>query len=341
MSYIGRVLRLAYFGLLGLLGALALLVSNAASDHPTCSSYLGLPQGEGNKAGMVFIEGGSFVMGSDRHRPEERFSHVIEVDGFWIDQHEVTNAQFARFVGVTGYETLAERGVHRKTHQSLYAPGSVLFIQPTNFDQRGRTQWWQYVNGANWRAPEGPGSSIKGRENHPVVHVAYEDALAYAHWLGRELPTEAQWEYAARGGRRGDDWSQAFDADGRPIANNWQGVFPAFDAREDGYGGTAPVGCFPPNGYGLSDMIGNVWEWTNDWYLPGHPREPVVNPTGPNILRVRLAPGASPSKVIKGGSYLCSPNFCSRYRSSARQPQEADLSAGHIGFRTVLNAPGP
>jgi formylglycine-generating enzyme required for sulfatase activity len=290
---------------------------------------------------MVFVGGGSFVMGSDRQRPEERSCHLVKVDGFWIDQHEVTNAQFARFVGATGYKTLAERGADPKTHQSLYAPGSVLFIQPTNFDHRGRTPWWKYVNGANWRAPEGPGSSIKGRENYPVVHVAYKDALAYARWLGRGLPTEAQWEFAARGDKQGDDWSQAFDGDGKPIANSWQGVFPAFNTQEDGYGNTAPVGCFPPNDYGLYDMIGNVWEWTSDWYVRGHEREPVVNPTGPNILRVRLTPGASPSKVIKGGSYLCSPNFCSRYRSSARQPQEADLSAGHIGFRTVLNAPGP
>ncbi|WP_229309108.1 formylglycine-generating enzyme family protein [Hyphomicrobium album] len=341
MSCVGDVLRIAYIGLLGPLGALAFLVGNANSAQPSCASYRGFPQDKGDKGGMVFVGGGSFVMGSDRQRAEERSSHVVKVDGFWIDQHEVTNAQFASFVGATGYKTIAERGVNPKTRQSLYAPGSVLFIQPTTFDQRGRTQWWKYVNGANWRAPEGPRSSIKGRENHPVVHVAYEDALAYARWRGRELPTEAQWEFAARGGKQGDDWSQAFDADGKPTANSWQGVFPAFDTREDGYTGTAPVGCFPPNDYGLYDMIGNVWEWTNDWYVPGHPREPVVNPTGPNILRVRLTPGASPSKVIKGGSYLCAPNFCSRYRSSARQPQEADLSAGHIGFRTVLNARGP
>jgi len=151
----------------------------------------------------------------------------------------------------------------------------------------------------------------------------------------------AQWEYAARGGRNdGEDWSQAFDKDGKPIANSWQGIFPVYNTEEDGYAGTAPVGCFPPNGYGLFDMIGNVWEWTSDWYVPAHPREEAVNPSGPSLMQVRVAAGQSPSKVIKGGSYLCASNYCSRYRATARQPQEVDLSAGHIGFRTVLNAPG-
>jgi formylglycine-generating enzyme required for sulfatase activity len=310
-----------------------------------CANYSGIPEGKGDHAGMVFIPGGSFVMGSDQERPEERFSHTVKVDGFLIDQHEVTNAQFAKFVDATGYKTLAERGVDPKTHPNmsgdLLSPGSMLFIQPTHLDRGGNlTQWWQYVKGANWLAPEGPGSSIKGKENHPVVHVAYDDALAYAHWLGRELPTEAQWEYAARGGRNeGEDWSQASDKDGKPIANTWQGIFPVYNTEEDGYAGIAPVGCFPPNGYELYDMIGNVWEWTSDWYVPSHPREEAINPSGPSLLQVRVAAGQSPSKVIKGGSYLCASNYCSRYRATARQPEEVDLSAGHIGFRTVLNAP--
>ena len=171
-----------------------------------------------------------------------------------------------------------------------------------------------------------------------MVHVAYEDALAYARWLGHSLPTEAQWEYAARGGRDGeDDWSSAFDADGKPIANTWQGIFPVLNSQDDGYAGTAPVGCFRPNGYGLYDMIGNVWEWTSDWYRPGHPRVPAAEPQGPSLVDIRLAPGQLPSKVIKGGSYLCAFNFCARYRPAARQPQEVDLSAAHIGFRTVRN----
>jgi len=318
----------------------------ATSSNRLCSTnYSGLPEVDGDKAGMAFIKGGSFVMGSDRERPEERFSHPVKVDGFWIDQHEVTNAQFAKFVEATGYKTLAERGIDPKSRpgmEQVSAPGSVLFIQPTALSRGGDlTQWWQYVKGANWLQPEGPGSSIKGKENHPVAHIAYEDALAYAHWLKHELPTEAQWEFAARGGHKdGEDWSQAFDNDGKPIANSWQGIFPVYNTEQDGYLGTAPVGCFPQNGYGLYDMIGNVWEWTSDWYVPGHPREEQTNPIGPNLLQVRVAAGQSPSKVIKGGSYLCASNFCSRYRSSARQPQEIDLSAGHIGFRTVLNASG-
>jgi formylglycine-generating enzyme required for sulfatase activity len=338
---------IANAGLVAAAGILAALVlaGNAGAAEPiaNCASYSGIPQGDGDKAGMVFIPGGNFVMGSDRERPEEQFSHNVKVDGFWIDQHEVTNAEFAEFVAATGYKTLAERGIDPKTHpgmEALSAPGSVTFVPPTKLGRGGDlTQWWQYVKGANWRAPEGPGSSIEGKDNHPVVHVAYEDALAYAKWRGHELPTEAQWEYAARGGMEiGDDWSQAFDKDGKPIANSWQGIFPVYNTEADGYAGTAPVGCFPPNGYGLYDMIGNVWELTSDWYVPGHRREAALNPAGPSLLEVRVAVGQSPSKVIKGGSYLCANNFCSRYRASARQPQEVDLSAGHLGFRTVINA---
>jgi formylglycine-generating enzyme required for sulfatase activity len=296
---------------------------------------------------MVYVPGGTFTMGSDRQRPEEQFTHVVHVDGFWIDQHEVTNAQFEKFVQATGYVTLAERGVDPKTHpgmsKDLLVPGSMLFIQPTRIDRGGDiTQWWQYVPGANWREPEGPGSSIKDRENHPVVHIAYEDAVAYARWLGHELPTEAQWEFAARGGKDGvDDASQAYDANGKPIANTWQGIFPVYNSEDDGYAGTAPVGCFKPNGYGLYDMIGNVWEWTSDWYRPGFSADSETNPTGPSLLELRLAVGQSPSKVIKGGSYLCASNYCARYRASARQPQEVDLSTGHVGFRTIVNAPSP
>ena len=331
-----------------IVGLLSVTPTVQAEPSPeSCASYSGLPSGDGDRTGMVFVPGGSFAMGSDREHPEERFSHVVRVDDFWIDRYEVTNAQFKEFVKATGYVTLAERGLDPKTHpnmsEDLTAPGSVLFIQPTKLDRGGDiTQWWQYVKGANWREPEGPGSSIEGKDNYPVVHLAYEDALAYARWRGRDLPTEAQWEYAARGGREsGDDWSEAFDKDGKPIANSWQGIFPVYNTEQDGYAGPAPAGCFAANSYGLYDMIGNVWEWTADWYVPGHRREAALNPNGPTLLEVGVAAGQAPRKVIKGGSYLCSSNYCARYRAAARQPQEVDLGAGHIGFRTVLNGPRP
>jgi formylglycine-generating enzyme len=326
--------------------ALALCFGDVRAAAPKdCTGSAEAPAETGDKAGMVFIPGGSFIMGSDREHPEERFSHEVRVDGFWIDRHEVTNAEFAEFVKATGYVTLAERGLDPKTHpnltEDLAAPGSVMFVPPVRLDRGGDiTQWWQYIKGANWRAPAGPGSSIEGKDNYPVVHVAHEDARAYSKWRGRDLPTEAQWEFAARGGRDiGEEWSEAFDKDGKPIANSWQGIFPVYDTEQDGYGGPAPAGCFPPNAYGLHDMIGNVWEWTADWYVPSHAREAALNPSGPSMLELHVAAGQAASKVIKGGSYLCASNYCSRYRATARQPQEVDLSAGHLGFRTVLNKP--
>jgi sulfatase modifying factor 1 len=335
----------AAFGTASLMiGTFANAQKHVGSGEPgTCAAYSGLPSEDNDTAGMMFIPGGTFVMGSERHRPEERVTHTVRVDGFWIDRHEVTNAQFREFVAATGYITLAERGLNAETHlgmpNELLAPGALVFIAPANLAGGARiTQWWQYVAGANWRAPAGPGSSIVGKDNHPVVNVAYEDALAYAHWRGRELPTEAQWEFAARGGRDGeDDWSSAFGPDGKPIANTWQGIFPVYNTNEDGYAGSAPVGCFKPNGYGLYDMIGNVWEWTNDWYRPSHPRDEALNPRGPELQEIPFARGQSPSRVIKGGSYLCASNYCARYRPAARQPQEIDLGAAHLGFRTVSN----
>jgi len=328
------------------IGALATGAGDAAkAELGSCEAYSGLPSDQGGTAGMAFVAGGTFKMGSERHQPEERFIHEVRVDGFWIDRHEVTNAQFRQFVDATGYRTLAERGLDPKTKPGMpkeaLVPGSVVFIQPNDVKQGGRiTQWWQYVPDANWRQPTGPGSSIAGKDNHPVVHIAHEDALAYARWRGRELPTEAQWEFAARGGGDGDDdWSSAFDADGKPIANTWQGIFPVLNTKDDGYAGSAPVGCFKPNGYGLYDMIGNVWEWTADIYRPGHRRESAVNPTGPDLVTLRVVTGLPISRVIKGGSFLCGSNFCARYRPAARQPQETDLSAAHLGFRTVLNRP--
>jgi sulfatase modifying factor 1 len=329
---------------------LALVPCAALGGERLCEGYGGLPQGFGSTAGMVAIPGGSFTMGDDDERLEERAAHRVTVAPFWIDRHEVTNAQFRRFVDATGYRTAAERGLSAQDHPGmppeLLVPGAVVFAVPAGLldlvDVRG---WWRYVAGADWRHPTGPGSSIDGKDNHPVVDVAHEDALAYARWLGRELPTEAQWEFAARGGLDGATygWGEAFyDPASGWKANTWQGVFPLKDNADDGYHGTAPVGCFAPNGYGLFDTIGNVWEYTRDRWVPGHPAEPATDPQGPPpaLAAGRGGTAASPV-VIKGGSFLCAPNFCARYRPSARQPQELGLGAAHLGFRTVLAQPSP
>ncbi len=324
---------------------LLLFPATVSAESVRCTSYSGTPGSSAETAGMVFIPGGAFRMGSDDQRPEERHAHSVRVDGFWIDEHEVTNAQFGDFVDATGYVTLAERGLDPRSRPSmpklLLEPGAIVFVKPTALRPGARlSRWWQYVKGANWRHPEGPDSSIKDKDNHPVVHIAYEDAIAYAKWRGRSLPTESQWEFAALGGRdASEDWSRPFDKAGNPIANTWQGIFPILNTNDDGFETTAPVGCFPANGYGLSDMLGNVWEWTRDWYRRGHAREAARNPVGPALHLIKLAPGQAPQRVIKGGSYLCASNFCSRYRPSARQPQEVDLGAEHVGFRTVLNRP--
>jgi len=338
--------------------ALAALPHWALSQVPTgasagggppdrlCKAYSGmpaLPQNEADRtAGMVWVDGGSFRMGSDRHYPEERPPRTAKVSGYWIDRHEVTNAQYARFVAATGYKTVAERGLNARDYPNLppeaLVPGSMVFVEPPK-NARVRMnsmEWWQYVPGADWRHPTGPKSSIAGRDNHPVVHIAYADALAYANWLGRALPTEAEWEFAARGGLNGKDfaWGDEQTPDGKWMANSWQGFFPFEDDAADGHHGTAPVGCYPPNGYGLFDMIGNVWEWATDRYQHGHRfSDGTVDPQGPASMAP--VPGGV-VRVIKGGSWLCSANFCARYRPAARQPQEADLGASHIGFRTVL-----
>jgi sulfatase modifying factor 1 len=333
--------------------AALLVVAGARADEAPpaglCNGYSGLPEGDGRHAGMVWIEGGRFTMGDDEERPEERAAHEVTVGGFWIDRHEATNAEFARFVEATGYRTVAERGLDPKDHPGmppeLLAPGAVVFAPPDGvLDLVNVNQWWRYVAGADWRHPSGPDSSIEGRDNHPVVNVAYEDALAYAEWAGRALPTEAQWEFAARGGLDGATYSwgeEYYDPVAGWRANSWQGFFPLKDDAEDGHAGTAPVGCFAPNGYGLFDMAGNVWEYARDWYVPEHPPSPATNPQGPDMaLAAQYAGPTGPSVVIKGGSYLCAPNFCARYRPAARQPQELSLGASHLGFRTVLNDPG-
>jgi formylglycine-generating enzyme len=306
-----------------------------------CKSYGGLPDArEGAVAGMVPMAGGQFRMGSDEHYAEEALARDVAVDAFWIDRHDVTNAQFARFVAATGYVTVAERTPDLQRHPDLPAAmrvaGSVVFEMPRG----GLAGRWRFVAGANWRQPEGPGSSVANKASHPVVHVAFEDAQAYARWLGHELPTEAQWEYAARGGLNAQTyaWGARFTPEGRPMANTWQGSFPIANTGDDGFLGTSPVGCFPPNAFGLFDMAGNVWQWTSTWYTPGHSGRSELNPTGPDEAASNdpRQPGV-PAKVIKGGSHLCAPNYCMRYRPAARQARETDSGTSHIGFRTVLS----
>jgi sulfatase modifying factor 1 len=289
------------------------------------------------RAGMGWIAAGAFTMGSAAFYPEERPVQRATVGGFWIDEHPVTVAEFERFVAATGYLTLAERVPDPRLYPGAAAedlvPGSLVFTPPAHpvpLDDLRR--WWSWVPRASWRHPEGPGSDVAARQRHPVTHVAFEDAEAYARWAGKTLPSEAEWEYAARGGLDGATyaWGDEFAPDGRLMANTWQGEFPWQNLRLDGYERTSPVGSFPPNGYGLSDMIGNVWEWTAEpWptMLAGHaccaPPAPL-----PEIER----------RVIKGGSHLCAPSYCLRYRPAARQGEPIDSATSHIGFRCVVRA---
>ncbi len=299
---------------------------------------------------MVWIPGGEFTMGSDHHYPEEAPAHGVRVDGFWIDQHTVTNEDWREFVAATGYVTSAERPANHADYPGakpeLLAPASCVFQNPgRRVDLRNHYNWWTYVAGADWRHPQGPASSLKGRWKHPVVHVAYEDVEAYARWAGKRVPTEAEWEFAARGGLEGKTyaWGDEFAPGGRQMANTWQGQFPWQNLRLDGFEGTAPAGSFPPNGYGLYDMIGNVWEWTSDWFQShadiGHACCTLENPRGGERERSydpQLADVSIPRKVMKGGSHLCAPNYCRRYRPAARMPEATDTSTSHLGFRLVL-----
>ena len=301
---------------------------------------------------MTWIPGGTFRMGSESFYPEERPIHTVSVDGFWIDEHQVTVAEFRRFVKATGYVTTAERPLdpadYPEADPRLLVPGSLVFAGtpgPVRLDDY--RQWWRYVPGASWKQPEGPGSTLDGRDRHPVTHVAFEDVEAYATWAGKTLPTEAEWEFAARGGLDGADfvWGDEHRPRGRPLANTWQGEFPWQNTLDDGFLGTSPVKSFPPNGYGLFDMAGNVWEWTADFYTPRHADEvehPCCAPHNPRTSSPDGsydlgAPGATiPRRVTKGGSHLCAPNYCLRYRPAARQGEQVDTSTGHIGFRCVV-----
>jgi len=304
----------------------------------------------------VWIPGGTFAMGSDDHYPEEVPVHRVEVDGFWCDRSPVTNEAFGQFVAVTGYLTVAERPLDPADYPGApaenLAAGSLVFTgTPGPVDLRHLEQWWAWTPGASWSNPEGPGSSVEGRENHPVVHVAHEDAAAFARWAGRALPTEAEWERAARGGLDGAPFAWGDDArpDGQIMANIWNGDFPWRNDLADGFARTSPVGAFPPNGFGLVDMTGNVWEWTDDWYAATHdvpdgsccvPR----NPAG-GIEAASHDPAQPqfpiPRKVIKGGSHLCADSYCQRYRPAARRPQQIDTGMSHVGFRCVRHTDHP
>jgi formylglycine-generating enzyme required for sulfatase activity len=292
---------------------------------------------------MAWIPAGRFLMGSDHHYPEEAPAHPVDVEGFWIDRNPVTNAQFLKFVKATGYRTLAERpadpGLYPDASPEQRQPASIVFVPPTGpVAQADHYRWWHYIPGADWRHPEGPGSSIKGREQHPVVHVAHADAQAYAAWAGKQLPTEEEWERAAWGGREGCEfaWGDDLHPGGVPLANTFQGDFPHHNSRLDGYERTSPVGTYPANGYGLADMIGNVWEWTDSWYGP-HQAEPTgCCASELSSIDRQSQHGAVPRKVVKGGSFLCAPSYCRRYRPAARMAQGIDTSTCHMGFRCIV-----
>jgi formylglycine-generating enzyme len=307
------------------------------------------PKDSARLKNMAWVPGGKFRMGSEEFYPEERPARHVEVDGFWMDDHPVTVAEFRRFVTATGYVTMAERPLdpaqYPGAHPDLLRPGSLVFFATSGpVDLRDVSQWWRYTPGANWRHPGGPGSTTGGLDRHPVTHVAAEDADAYTAWAGKELPTEAEWEFAARGGLDGAVYTWGDDPfpKGRVMANTWQGEFPWQSLKPRGQRGTSPVRSFPPNGHGLYDMAGNVWEWTSDYFaaqpaehaccVPRNPR--VTDPAG---SLVPGEPGAHiPRRVIKGGSHLCAPNYCLRYRPAARQGEAVDTSTAHLGFRCVV-----
>jgi formylglycine-generating enzyme required for sulfatase activity len=314
-------------------------VTACSDDRPAKESSPAVP------SGMVRIPAGTFAMGSTSST-ESRPVHEVRVDGFFMDETEVTNAHFQKFVDATGYVTVAERAPRAEDFPGVpleqLVPGSVVFTPPAEavpLDQPLR--WWSFVPGANWRHPEGPGSDLTERMNHPVVHVAWEDAAAYARWAGKRLPTEAEWERAARGGLAGQRfvWGDVFQPQGRFMANTFQGSFPYRNTAADGFAGTAPVRSFPPNGYGLYDMAGNVWEWVADWYRPdAHVHRAgaaaAENPRGPADSFDPAEPGIQ-KRVQKGGSFLCTDQYCSRYEPGMRGAGAIDTGSNHVGFRCV------
>ncbi|MDQ3623747.1 MAG: formylglycine-generating enzyme family protein [Verrucomicrobiota bacterium] len=318
------------------------------------------PSGEA-PFGMVWIPGGEFSMGTDDPTtsfcggrdpmPDARPIHRVYVDGFWMDQTEVTNEQFAAFVKATNYVTVAERKPRAEDFPGAppeaLVPGSLVFTPtPGRVALDNFTQWWRYQPGADWRHPQGPGSSIAGKDKHPVVHVAHEDALAYANWAGKRLPTEAEWEFAARGGLAGQlyAWGEELQPGRKWMANIWEGEFPSKDTGADGFAGIAPVKQFPPNGYGLHDVAGNVWEWCSDWYRPDYYAQLAAsagvarNPPGPRDSMDPAERGV-PKRVHRGGSFLCTDQYCTRYMVGSRDKGEPNTSSDHLGLRCVMSAP--
>lgn len=313
-------------------------------------------------SGMVWVPGGTFIMGTDEEESygHERPAHQVKLDGFWMDETEVTNAQFNAFVEATGYTTVAERKPRWEDlakqsppgtpppPDSLLVPGALVFSPPGHpVMLNDYSQWWRWLPGTNWRHPEGPGSNLDGRMNYPVTQIAYEDAQAYCKWVGKRLPTEAEWEYAARGGaaQQRYPWGNELKLQGRFMANTFQGSFPNHNSAEDGFEKLAPVRSFPPNQYGLYDMIGNVWEWTSDWYHVDYFRQLAankvsVNPTGPDKSYDPNEPYAI-KRVSKGGSFLCADDYCINYRPSARQGTSFDSGMSNLGFRCVKSPTTP
>jgi sulfatase modifying factor 1 len=306
-------------------------------------------------AGMVWIPGGEFYMGTEavdyKNEPftDAQPVHRVYVDGFWMDQTEVTNAQFAAFVKATGYQTVAEKPPDPKDFpgvddpEKLKYPFSALFKKPpagSKVDLRDFGEWWELCKGASWQHPEGPGSDIKGREKHPAVHICYEDAVAYCKWAGKRLPTEAEWEFAARGGldRKKYPWGDELQPGGKFMANTWQGKFPVENSRGDGYEATAPVKTYPANAYGLYEMSGNVWEWCADWYRADfYQNSPRTNPQGPDF-GFDLREASELKRTQRGGSFLCASSYCERYLVGTRHPGEPKSAANHLGFRCVKDS---
>jgi formylglycine-generating enzyme required for sulfatase activity len=336
----------------GALGALCGLLAIGCADSPDAPRATvqinSTPAPTPAPDAMVWVPGGTFWMGCDScGMPDAAPEHLVSVDGFWMDRTPVTNADFEKFVKATGYLTVAERPLD-PTHfpgvpASMLVPGSAVFsatAEPVPLDNPLR--WWRYTPGASWRHPEGPGSDIGARGDHPVVHVAYEDAMAYATWTGHRLPTEAEFEFAARGGldRNLYPWGNELMPGNKAAANIWQGRFPAKDSAEDGYAGTAPVTTFAPNGFGLYDMGGNVWQWCADWYRADYYSGLALrgtaarNPRGPDDSFDPQEPGAA-KRVLKGGSYLCSEQYCARYLVGSRGKGEVTSGASNLGFRLV------